>query len=271
MMPVPYRIVKRKRETKDIFTFELVPAKKARPFAFLPGPFNMIYAFGLGEVPISISGNPEDEETLVHTIRTVGAVTNGLGALRSDDSVAVRGPFGAGWPMKAAEGKDVIVAAGGLGLAPQRPAIYSLLAHAERYGRLTLLYGARGEDDLLFLPEVEKWRRAGKIDVHVSVDQASRKWKGTVGHVTAIVPRAQFDPGNAVAMLCGPEVMMRFTAMELEKRGLSREGIYLSMERNMKCAVGFCGHCQFGPHFICADGPVFPYPRIEPWMRIREL
>jgi NAD(P)H-flavin reductase len=267
MEPVPCRIVKRRQETGDVFTFELrLPDTK--PFAFMPGQFNML---GLGEVPVSMSGDPEKPESIVHTIRAVGAVTDGLVALKQRHTVGLRGPFGTGWPLKQAEGKDVVIAAGGLGLAPLRPALYALLHHPEKYGRVTLLYGAREVEELLFLDEIERWRQSGRIDVHLAVDHATRDWKGIVGHVTALVPRARFRAGNSVAMLCGPEVMMRFTALELEGHGLTPEDIYLSMERNMKCAIRVCGHCQFGPHFICADGPVYPLATIEPWLRVRAL
>jgi len=271
MAPVPYRIFRRKQETNDVFTFELVPSKGTETIGFAPGQFNMLYAFGLGEVPISVSGDPEDQGKLVHTIRVVGAVTKGLAALKRDESIGVRGPFGSDWPLKQAVGHDVIVVAGGLGLAPLRPALYALLSHPERYGKLTLLYGARTEEDLLFTKEWGKWKNSGKIAVEVSLGQASRKWRGTVGHVTALLPRISIQPEKTIAFVCGPETMMRFVAIELEKRGVNRDRIFISMERNMKCAVGFCGHCQFGPHFVCADGPIFPYGRMEPLLRIREL
>lgn len=268
MAPVPFRVTKRTQETYDTFTLELVPDGGA-PLSFLPGQFNMLYAFGVGEVPISVSGDPARPATLVHTVRDVGAVTASLGRLRRGDGVALRGPFGTAWPSPP-DGSDVLIAAGGLGLAPLRPAIYRALAEKKRLGEITILYGARTPEDLLFAGETKRWAKEG-ARVHVAVGQATRAWRGTVGHVTALLPRAVFRPERTVAMLCGPEIMMRFTAAELEKRGMCKADIHVSLERNMKCAVGLCGHCQLGTRFVCTNGPVFPYDVAEPLMRVREL
>jgi NAD(P)H-flavin reductase len=183
----------------------------------------------------------------------------------------VRGPFGTGWPLEAAEGRDVIVVAGGIGLAPLRPVIYRLMAERERYRRVVLLYGARTPRDILFRRELEHWRSRLDLDVLVTVDRADPSWNGSVGVVTRLISRAPIDPANAVAFLVGPEIMMRLTAAELMKIGLVAEAIYLSMERNMKCAVGFCGHCQFGPYFVCKDGPVFSLPRVQHLLLQREF
>jgi NAD(P)H-flavin reductase len=270
MEPVPCHIVKRQQETDDVFTFEL-KYPDGGPFTFAPGQFNMLYAFGLGEIPVSMSGDPDRPETIVHTIRSVGAVSSGLGALKQRQTVGVRGPFGVGWPIARAEGKDVLIAAGGLGLAPLRPVLHALVNHRERYGHVTLLYGARSPAELLFRNELEHWRQAGLIDLHLTVDHSSREWTGTVGYVTSLLPRAHVRPGHSIAMLCGPEIMMRFTALEMETRGISPDNVFVSMERNMKCANRVCGHCQLGPLFVCADGPVYPFSRLEPWLRVRAL
>jgi NAD(P)H-flavin reductase len=269
MQPVPFRVIRRKRETQDVFTLSLRADRKRVPF--VPGQFNMLYAFGAGEVPISMSGDPADPSVLVHTIRAVGPVTQRLQEVRASETVGLRGPFGTGWPLAEARGKDVVVVAGGLGLAPVRSALYELLRHAKEYGRLTLLYGARSRSELLFLSEIRRWARTGRMDTSVSVDQAPRGWRGIVGHVTALVPRARFRPEETIVFVCGPEVMMRFTALAIEGRGVPRERIHLCMERSMKCGIRRCGHCQFGPHFVCDDGPVYSYARIEPWMRIRAV
>jgi NAD(P)H-flavin reductase len=267
MIPEPVRILSAHRETKDVVTLTLDAT--AEPRAFQPGQFNMLYAFGVGEVAISMSGDPASSEALVHTIRAVGAVTEALCSLEQGGSLGLRGPFGAPWPMDAVKGTDLLLVAGGLGLAPLRPAVYHALAHRSDYGRVSLLVGARTPDDLLFRPELERWQKANDITVLVAVDQATAEWKGRVGVVPALLANVEVAR-NAVAFVCGPEVMMRFTVRELGRRGVPDDRIYLSMERNMKCAVGFCGHCQYRESFICKDGPVLPYDRIRSLFWLRE-
>jgi len=183
----------------------------------------------------------------------------------------VRGPYGSCWPVEHAEGNDVVIVAGGIGLAPLRPALYRLMATRDRYGRIVLLYGARTPEDILFKRELQDWRSHFDLEVYVTVDRATGRWKGNVGVVTTLIPKAPFDPHASIALLCGPEVMMRFTIQELEKRGVRDDLIFVSLERNMKCAVGFCGHCQFGPTFICKDGPVFRYDTIRSFFEMREV
>ncbi len=272
MLPKSFRVSRVKTETADTFTLDLHPQDDAAMgMAFEPGQFNMLYVFGQGEVPISISGDPAQPNTLVHTIRAVGGVTEALQRCRKGDMIGVRGPFGTPWPVSAAHGKDVIIAAGGLGLAPLRPVVYQVLNTREKFGKVTLLYGTRSPDDILFEKELEKWRGRFDFDVHVAVATATPKWRGIVGFITALIPKANFDPANAAVFACGPELMMRVTANEFIKRGVPLNQTFVSMERNMKCAVGFCGHCQLGPTFICKDGPVFPYNRIRDLMLVREL
>ncbi len=261
--PVPYRVAEVHVDNDDTFTLELAapPGHEVTPFK--PGQFNMLYVFGVGEVPISISGDPDRSETLVHTTREVGAVTRAMRRLRTGDAVGVRGPFGTSWPVEAAEDRDVVLIAGGIGLPPLRPALYHLLARRERYGRIVLLYGARTPEDLLFREELAAWRAQLDLEVHVTVDRATGSWRGNVGVVTPIVKRAPIDPRRTVAMICGPEVMIRFACQELARRGVSPQDTFVSLERNMKCAVGLCGHCQLGTHLVCRDGPVFPYDQVE--------
>jgi NAD(P)H-flavin reductase len=259
------------RETPDTFTFTLTPADGGPELAFQPGQFNMLTSFGAGEVPISISGDPERPETLVHTVRDVGPVTHAICRLRKGDVLGVRGPYGAPWPVAAAAGQDIIVVAGGLGLAPLRPAIYHLLRERPQYGNVELIYGARTPADLLYRRELERWRGRFDFRVHVTVDSAAQDWRGNVGVVTNIIGRARFDPVSTTALVCGPGIMMRFTVLELLGRGLPPEQIFVSMERNMKCGVGLCGHCQWGPFFICKDGPVFSFDRIKDWFDRREV
>jgi NAD(P)H-flavin reductase len=271
MTPVFCRVLKTRRETRDTFTIELEPPAGAQAHPFAPGQFNMLYVFGVGEVPISVSGDPRRPQSLVHTVREVGAVTRAMRVLKRGDTLGVRGPFGSSWPVEEAAGRDVVIVAGGIGLAPLRPAIYSILAHRQKYGRVVLMYGTRTPEDILFRKELERWRARLDLSVHVTVDRAMAAWRGSVGVVTTIIPRARFDPGNTLAMICGPEAMMRFTMLELQNRGVDVGQIYISTERNMKCAIGFCGHCQLGPAFICKDGPVFRYDRIQPFFEIREI
>jgi NAD(P)H-flavin reductase len=271
MTPAFWRVRRTRPETYDTFTLELEAIEGRGAFAFSPGQFNMLYAFGVGEVPISISGNPGRSKLLVHTTRAVGQVTKALRALKRGDLLGVRGPFGSSWPVAEAAGRDVVIVAGGIGLAPLRPALETILARRKEYGRVALLYGARTPQDILYRKELEHWSARLDLNVHVTVDRASGDWKGSVGVVTTLIPRAAFDPQNSLAFICGPEIMMRFTILELQKRGLKADQIYISTERNMKCAVGFCGHCQLGPTFICREGPIFRFDRIQPFFEIREV
>ncbi len=254
-----------RRETADVWTFDL----DVKP-AFEPGQFNMLYVFGVGEVAISMSGDPA-AGTLVHTIRAVGAVTRAATHLKRGDVLGVRGPFGRGWPVSAAEGSDVLLVAGGLGLAPLRPALYAVLARRERYGNVSLLYGTRTPKDVLYRRELARLAARPDLEVRVTVDRAGPDWQAHVGVVTELIGRARFDPLHTTAFVCGPEVMMRFTVGELGDRGVSDERVYVSMERNMECAVAQCGHCQLGPFFVCREGPVLPFDRIRPLFPVKEI
>jgi NAD(P)H-flavin reductase len=267
MLPRPFRVVGRHREMEGVTTLEL-ESEQGEPFAFEPGQFNMLYALGVGEVPISISGDPEEPARLVHTIRSVGQVSHALAGLQPGDRLGVRGPFGTGWPLEEAGAGDLVLVAGGLGLAPLRPVLLAVVRR--RRGRVVLYYGTRNPDTLLFRRELDRWHEAG-IAVHLTVDSATSHWRGSVGVVTRLMRAEHFDPAAATALLCGPEVMMRFSAQSLVGLGLSEERIHLSLERNMNCGVGLCGHCQLGPLLVCRDGPVLPLPRVASLMRIREL
>jgi NAD(P)H-flavin reductase len=269
-VPKLSRVVSVRRELADIATLEVVPAGGSCP-EFSPGQFNMLYVFGVGEVAISISGDCADRSRFVHTVRNVGPVSGAITALDAGAAIGVRGPFGTSWPVAAAEGSDVVVVAGGLGLAPLRPAIYHLLTHRGRYGRVTILFGARNPRDMLYREELEEWRRNLDVDVEVTVDHADPDWRGNVGVVTGLIPRAAFDPHETLALVCGPEVMMRYAASALVNAGVDPGRIFLSMERNMKCAIGLCGHCQFGPSFVCKDGPVMRLDLIAPILAVREV
>lgn len=271
MVPQPWQIQRVRQETGDTFTMELGPLNGSEGLSFAAGQFNMLYVFGVGEVPISISGDPDKSGPLIHTTRAVGVVTNAMRKLKRQDVLGVRGPFGSPWPLQEAEGSDVVMVAGGLGLAPLRPAIYQMLAHRKRYGRVLLLYGARTPADLLYHNQLKQWAARADLETFVTVDHATEEWTGDVGVVTKFIPRAAFDPLDTVALVCGPEIMMLFTLLELQKRGVTDDRIVVSMERNMKCALGFCGHCQYGPTFVCKDGPVFNYSHIQHWFTKREV
>jgi NAD(P)H-flavin reductase len=270
MLPLPYRVVERRQETRDTVTLALTSAGATPTASFLPGQFSMLYLFGVGEVPISISGDPRRVDRIVHTTRAVGAVSRAICALQPGDMVGFRGPFGSPWPMETSAGRDLVFVAGGIGLAPLRPAIYHAVHNRERYGRVHILVGARKPGELLFTDEYDHWRELG-ANVQVTVDAADEHWTGNVGVVPRLIPSLDLRTRRQVAMVCGPEIMMRFTAHALRDAGVADSDIHLTMERNMKCAIGLCGHCQYGADFICEDGPVFPLSRISGRLFIPEI
>ncbi len=268
-MPEQFEVRSKRQDTVDTWTLELERSSGA-PLTFAPGQFTMVAAAGSGEVPISISGDPDQPDRLVHTVRAVGLATEAICASEPGRVLNARGPFGEPWPVEQLQGADVVIAAGGIGLAPLRPAILWLLARRERYGRLVLLYGGRAPDQLLYVDELDSWAERG-LEVLVTVDSAGPEWLGRVGVVTRLVSRVAPAGGATFAMTCGPEVMMRFTAAALRECGLDGDHIFVSMERNMQCGIGHCGHCQLGPTLVCRDGPVYRWSEIERWLGIREL
>jgi NAD(P)H-flavin reductase len=239
-------------------------------YSFGPGQFNILSVPGYGEAAISISSNMTDKEKVGHTIRLAGNVTNAISRLKIGDAVGVRGPFGSTWPILESKGKDIYMAAGGIGLPPLRPAIYHIMQNRADYGKVVVLYGARTPQDLQFPEEYEAWR-AADIDVMVTVDRADESWAGTVGVVPLLFYHLRMDPQNSVAFTCGPEIMMRFVVYEALARRIPGENIFASFERNMKCGFGSCGHCQLGPYFVCKDGPVFSYQQLEPYFNVEEF
>jgi len=255
MVPAPFEVVAKRRDTVDTWTLELEP-RSGELLRFAPGQFTMLSAGGAGEVPISISGDPGRPERLVHTVRAVGLATRAICDADPGRVLGVRGPFGTPWPVEEVRGLDVVVAAGGIGLAPLRPALIELLSRRGEYGRLVLLYGGRAPDQLLYGDQLRDWAERG-FEVLVTVDGAGPEWLGHVGVVTRRVKRAELDWTTAAAMLCGPEVMLRFMVTALLDQGVSSGRIYASMERNMQCGIGHCGHCQLGPTLVCRDGPVY--------------
>lgn len=270
MTPRPFRVLHRERETADTWTLELEPVD-CEPVVPAPGQFTMLYAFGVGEVPISSSGDPTVGGPLVHTVRAVGSVTEALCRAKPGDILGVRGPFGTSWPVAEAPGCDVVIVAGGIGLAPLRPALYHVLAERSAYGDIVVLVGARTPGDLLYSKELERWRGRFDLEVAVTVDNAGEDWRGRVGVVPKLVAGAGFDPASALALVCGPEIMIRFATAALIERGVPTERIYISLESSMHCGLGHCGRCQLGPVLVCRDGPVFRLDDVAPLLEVREL
>ena len=270
MLPRPFEVLARRPELADSVTLEMA-AIDGKGLQFAPGQFTMLYVHGVGEIAISISGNPADADRLVQTIRGVGAVSRALCGLTEGQRVGVRGPLGVAWPVERALGKHLMIVAGGLGLAPTRPIVHWALAEREHLKSLAIVYGTRSPDQILYAPQLLDWSSGEGAQVGITVDRAADDWTGSVGVVTDLVPEMLNDPAETVAMVCGPEIMMRFAAQGLAAAGVPQEQIYVSLERNMKCGIGWCGHCQLGPHLICRDGPVFSYAAVRDLMTVWEL
>lgn len=265
---VPHRVAAVRRVTHDTVTLDIEHDDAG---SLGPGQFNMLYAFGIGESAISVSSHASEAPLLSHTIRTAGWVTSALTALRPGEALGIRGPFGNTWPLEAAEGRDLVLVAGGIGLAPLRPAVLHALRHRDRYRRVVLLLGARTPEDLLFRDELEAWREDDRIELRVTVDVAGRAWSGPVGVVTTQIDRTELDPGASTVLACGPPVMLQFVARSVLGRGIAPEDLHVSLERNMRCGIGTCGHCQVGTELICRDGPVFAWHQVDRLLEVRQL
>ncbi len=268
LIPVKARIEEVVDETPGVRTYYLrVEEDFPTP---RPGQFNEVYVPGVGEVPISVSDFTQ-EGLIAHTVRAAGSVTNSLIGLEEGQHLGLRGPYGKGWPVERLEGKDILIVAGGLGLAPLRPVIREVERNRGKYGKLTLMYGARTPRLLLYKYEFPRYESIPNTEFLVTVDRPDAAWDGCVGVVTTLFSRASINPVNTVALVCGPEVMMRFTVKELKELGFKDNQIYLSLERRMKCGVGLCGHCQIGPYFVCKHGPVFPYWLIKKYFWVDQI
>ena len=271
MAPIPYRVRKRVVESPDSATLTLVPVGESLRTP-QPGEFMMLYAFGVGEAAISISGDPTvTDGSITHTIRAVGAVSRALHDAEPGAVVGVRGPFGTTWGLAQAAGRDLVMVAGGVGLCPLRPAVLGALAERSRYGKVTLIVGARSRADFVFAAQLEKWAEEPQIELHVTVDVPVHGWRGEVGLVTEPLRRLILDPDRTTAFLCGPEPMLRFGAEALVAKGVAAQDIRVSLERNMQCGIGWCGHCQLGPLLLCRDGPVVGYDVAGPLLQVKEL
>lgn len=271
MLPGRYVVTGRVTETQDSATLTLAPMD-APLLPFRPGQFTMIYVPGVGEIAVSISGAPDrDDGLLVQTVRAVGAVSRAIHDAEPGTVLGLRGPYGTDWDLPGAEGADLLLVAGGVGLAPLRPVLLGALAGRARHGRITLVLGAREPAEFLYAGEIRSWAERDDLVVISTVDHSAPDWAGRVGLVTAPLADVELDPARTVAFLCGPEVMMRFSAELLVRRGLPAERIRLSLERNMKCGIGLCGHCQLGPLLVCRDGPVVHYGQVMSLLSVEEL
>lgn len=272
-LPHEAEVVERIEESPSIFTLRLrfTDPQVHAAYGFEPGQFNMLYLHGVGEVAISIVSDPEDDHMVDHTIRAVGRVTRGLAQLQPGDRLGVRGPFGRGWPMAEAEGKDVVIATGGLGCAPVVSVINYVLRRRERYGRLTIMQGVKHGDDLIWCEQYARWNALPNTRVLLAASEGSACWPYHVGHVPVLFEHAELAPLNSTVMMCGPEGMMVAVCNELMRRGFAAESLWLSMERNMQCGRGKCGHCQLGEKFVCKDGPVFSYAEVRSLLGVKGL
>ncbi|CAI9086719.1 2-polyprenylphenol hydroxylase [Candidatus Methylacidiphilum fumarolicum] len=271
LLPKAFIIEKKVVECTRIVSLWIAPLEK-NECTFNPGQFLMVYVFGVGEVALSIADNGGDQEKYLLTVRSVGSVTRVIEHAKEGDILGVRGPFGNGWPIQEASTKDILLIAGGIGLPPLWSTIPFFVQNRSCYGRISLLYGVRTPQDILYKDKLETLSNGKDISVKIAVELATaRTWNGHIGNVLNLISHAQFSPPSTIVFVCGPEPMMRFCAYTLLKYGIAKENIYFSMERNMQCAIGSCGHCQFGPLFLCKNGPVFSYQTIEPFLHIAEI
>ena len=272
-LPREAEIVERIDESEHVFTLKLRLTDPAQhtAYRFAPGQFNMLYLYGVGEVPISIVSDPEHDDLLDHTIRRVGRVTDGIAALKAGDRLGVRGPYGRGWPLDVLEGKDVLIVTGGLGCAPSVSVIQYMMRRRARFGTVTILQGVKHYNDLLWRARYEVWAAMPRTRVLFSADTGGPLWPWHVGPVTGLFEHIELEPGRTLALLCGPEGMMAATVRALRGLGLADSAIWLSLERSMHCAVGQCGHCQLGGKFVCKDGPVFACSEIAPLFSVKGL
>lgn len=264
LLPIPVRIVDVIQENANTLTFtmELVDETARKLYRWVPGQFNMLYVHGVGEAAISISSDPDRPELIGHTIRIVGSVTRAISRLGRGGIVGLRGPFGRGWPLNELQSGDIVLVAGGIGLAPLRPVVYWLLRNRDRFRRVILLFGCRTPEDRLFVKELDEWSSRDKLDALVTVDNATGGWAGPVGVVTKLLQRIKVNADRTTVMVCGPRMLNRAAAWSFLQLHVPPEQVYLSLERNMHCGFGQCGHCQYGPKFVCRDGPVFAYSEI---------
>lgn len=264
-LPDDAKIIERIQESATIFTLrlQLTDQKRQKQFAFYPGQFNMLYLYGVGEVAISIVSDPENDQFFDHTIRVVGRVTHALAKLVKGEHVGIRGPFGRGWPLKTVHKKDILIVTGGLGCAPTVSVINYIMQRRDQYGTLKILQGVKHSSDLIFSDRYKIWQQIAQTEIIIAADKSDPGWPWHTGRLIERFNQLEINAKNTVAMMCGPEAMMAIAIQSLLQKKMVEENIFLSMERNMECAVGHCGHCQYGGLFICKDGPIFAYPQIK--------
>ncbi len=272
-IPMEAEVVARVDESPTIFSLslKLVDGDQHDSYRFMPGQFNMLYLYGVGEIPISIVGDPDQPDLLQHTFRTVGRVTRGFARLQPGDRIGLRGPFGRGWPLEAARNRDVLIVTGGLGCAPVVPVINHVLNQRQQHGRVAILQGVKHSDDFIWRGRYEQWDAEPDTQVLLAADVAGPEWRGYRGRVTGLFEKLELDFVNGITMMCGPGPMMTAAGQQLLERGAGPDRIWFSLERNMQCAVGQCGHCQYGEKFVCRDGPVFPYADIQHLFGVRGI
>ncbi len=258
-------IIERIEEGANLFTLrlELSDPEIQQSYGFEPGQFNMLYLYGVGEVAISIVSDPEESHIIAHTIRVVGRVTRGINQLKEGDRIGLRGPFGRGWPMQQSIDKDIVVVTGGLGCAPVVSVINYIEQRREQYGTLNIVQGVKHTSDFIWQQRYDHWREMPNTKVLLAADVGEALWPWHIGPVTGLFDQLEFNPDNAAVMMCGPEGMMHVVCDHMLDNHVAASQLFLSMERNMQCAVGHCGHCQFGSQFVCKDGPVFSYDKIR--------
>jgi len=272
MLPNWAEIVKIEQEAPGVNTYwlTLTDPEVRKDYSFLPGQFNLLTIPGYGEAAISISSDPKDTEAIGHTIRLTGNVTKAIDRIGVGGKIGLRGPFGSAWPLEQLKGRDIYIAAGGIGLPPLRPALYQIMENRGDFGKVVVIYGARTPEDLQFKDEYDSWEEKG-IEMMVCVDSCGDDWTGLVGVVPMLFYSLRIDRKKGALLTCGPEIMIHFAAYEAIARRIPRDRIFVSLEKNMKCGFGSCGHCQLGPYFVCKDGPVFSYEQIGPYLEVEDF
>ena len=267
-MPLPAKIEGVVDETSDIKTFFI---RSVNPLSFKAGQFVELSVPGLGEAPFTPSSSPAVSDRMEITIMRVGKVTDRLHSVSPGEEIAIRGPLGQPYPLEIFKGREVLIVGGGVGIAPLRALLFALFDEIDEYKKIILRYGARTPDDIVYRKAIsDAWGKSDVMDVMLTVDKADESWTGNEGVVTTILEKDKLNPDvkNGVAVVCGPPIMMKFTTLKLLDRGYAPENIYLSMEKNMSCGVGKCGHCRLGPYYACKDGPVFTYDKIKDLRKI---
>ena len=251
------------RQLTDMEKYIELKLSDSREFDFNPGQFVQLSVFGIGEAPISISSSPSNKNIIGLCIRKAGDVTSAIHRLEEGSSLGIRGPLGNGFPIDEMKGNDILFIAGGLGLAPLRSLIYYVLEKREDFAKVTILYGAKSPDDILFADELESWKSRGDIDLEITVDVPGADWSGKSGVITRLIPPLKLNPSNTYAMIVGPPVMYKYVLLELQMKQLPENNIIMSLERRMKCGVGKCGHCQINGVYVCLEGPEFSYHTLK--------